>query len=47
MKIMSTDDRLLLREKVCNQQIAGTLHVTGHIAGHVTESAALIGAAHG
>jgi len=44
---MSTDDRLQLREKVCNQQIAGTLHVTGDVAGHIDESAVLIGAFHG
>jgi hypothetical protein len=39
MKAMSANDYLQIREKVCNKQIAGTVHVTGQLA--------LIGASHG
>lgn len=47
MKIMSTDDRLLLREMVCNKQIAGSVDASGHTSGHVAGQPALIGAFHG
>jgi hypothetical protein len=43
MKIMSIDDRLLLREKACEKQITVSVGVPGHANGH----SALIGAFHG
>jgi hypothetical protein len=39
MEIVSVDERLLFREKLRNQQIAGTVYGTGQLA--------LIGISHG
>jgi hypothetical protein len=51
MKIMSTDDRLLLREKACKKQITASVgisgQVSGHTSGHANGQSALIGAFHG
>lgn len=43
MKILSSDEHLLFREKVRNKQISGMVHLTGHVTGQMT----LIGAFHG